>query len=146
MSAHISITVQNENFWVKSSGLFGLIRIFQKSKIQFILDGETHLLAARKEPYSFTVNAGNHSLRFIDPRGKAKRRGKAIGSAVVGGALGFGASGSGIGALAGALGSASIGATPTQDGLIVSLADDDNLRFACKSTGKGEVKLTAQND
>ncbi len=143
MSAQVSITVQNENLWVKSGGLLGLIRIFQKSKIQFILDGETHVLAARKEPYSFTISAGKHSLRFIDPRGKSKRRGKAIGSALVGGVLSFGASGSGIGALAGAMSSTSISAKSTQDGLIVTLADGDNLCISCKSTRKGEVKLTA---
>lgn len=142
MSAVIKIIVKNESIFVKASSLIGTIRIFQKSKMKFVLDGETHVLKAQNEAYTFEVTPGQHEIDFIDPRAKSKRRGKKFGSAVLGGAMGLGVTGSGWGALGGALEGISLsGSKKGGTAQIITLNDGDEIWLSCKADGKGVVKV-----
>lgn len=144
MSANLSILVKNESAWVRAGGILWLFRLFQKSKMRVVIDGVTQELVAQEEPYSFSIAPGvEHTVNFIDPRGKAKRRGKAFGTAVIGAAMGLGATGSGLGMVSGALiGTTAFSGKRTKEGYLFTVAEGDTLRLSCKATGKGEVKVT----
>ncbi len=142
MSAKIKIQVKNESFFVKASGLLWIVRIFQKSKMNFILDGKTHVLKAQNDIYTFDVSEGQHEIDFIDPRAKAKRRGKKLAGAVAGGIVGA-ATGSGWMALDGALTGMSVaGNKKGGTAQVISLNSNEEIILSCKADGKGIVKVT----
>lgn len=136
----IEITVKDENFLLKFFSLTWIIRIFTKSTTLFVLDRVKHPLKARKEPYAFSVEPGKHSIQFIDPREKSKRRTRAFTGAVWGGM--FGAA-TGLGGLSGTVAGAMLANGTNDDGSTnVSMADGYKLCLTCKPNRKGTVTVS----
>ena len=136
MGARIYITVKKENPLTK-------VGVFTKSKIKVVIDEQSYLFKARKEPHLVEITAGQHTIDFIDPKAKAKRRRKKIGAILAGGAMGFGAGGSGWGAALGALDGVSLVGKKSKDSTaqIIEIADNQEIRFSCRANRKGMVKV-----
>lgn len=143
MSATIQIRVKDESLMTKLGSLTWFIRIFKKSHINVYIDGQKSELLARDEPYKFTVSAGKHMLKLEDPRGKGKKRGRKVGGAILGAAVGFGASGSMWGGALGAMDGIGIVKGNKDGSSEIDLSEGSILAIVCKPTSKGEIKVKA---
>lgn len=146
MKTQISIQVQNENVISRCFSFYSLFGLLLKAKVNMNVDNTASkpiVLKARKEPYVFDLNPGEHVITF-----KAKNKGNF--EKILFGAA-FGLIGLGMGnsstAMMGAKGgsdfvSGLMGHNRVQDNLLeCNLSEGDFLKISVRPKRNGAVKI-----
>lgn len=140
MQTQVSILVKNESIVSRFFSFLWFINIFKKMPVDVYIDSENNkqTLKARREPYVFDLEPGQHIIVFADPRAKSKAAFGAVTGALLGGTFNMAAGGSFFGGAADAY---SFDGTVRNGCIDFTLQEGDLLKLSAKPKRNGSVKV-----